>query len=117
MRYIESGIQVQCVKWFRLVYPHLALNLFSVPNGGSRHRVEGAIMKAEGCTAGVSDLLLLAPSPKGYHGLCIEMKRPKAYQRPSQKAWQACVEAQGYKYIVCRSLDEFRTEIFTYFHE
>lgn len=48
MKHEESRIQQACIKWFRLQYPKLALNLFAVPNGGARKRIEGAIMKAEG---------------------------------------------------------------------
>lgn len=109
----ESRTQIVCVRWFRLQFPKLALLLFSVPNGGARRRVEGAILKAEGSTAGVSDLLLLYPS-KGYHGLCIEMKTPKGKQQPSQKRWQLEVENAGYKYVICRSFDDFMTEINSY---
>lgn len=113
MRHIESHIQQNCVRWFRLAFPTLSLNLFSVPNGGSRRRIEGAIMKAEGIVAGVADLLLLYPSA-GYHGLCIEMKSPKGVQRQTQKDWQKAVEAQCYKYIIVRSFDEFRAEVSRY---
>ena len=74
MRHNESRIQTACVKWFRLQYPHFALNLFAVPNGGQRGKFEAKIMKGEGVTAGVADLLLLLPS-KGYHGLCIGRER------------------------------------------
>lgn len=113
MRHIESHIQQNCVAWFRLAYPTLRLNLFSVPNGGKRLRIEGAIMKAEGIVAGVADLLLLYPSG-GYHGLCIEMKSPKGVQRDTQKVWQRAVELQGYKYIIIRSFDAFRAEVTKY---
>ena len=30
----EHRIQVSCVRWFRLKYPHLFARLFAVPNGG-----------------------------------------------------------------------------------
>lgn len=113
MRHIESRIQIQCVKWFRLSFPKLRRLLFSVPNGGARKPVEGAIMKAEGTVAGVSDLLLLYPCD-GYHGLCIEMKTQKGRQQPTQKAWQEDAEWAGYKYIICRSLDDFMREIREY---
>lgn len=113
MRHQESIIQQTCVRWFRMKYPQLALLLFAVPNGGARRRVEGAIMKGEGVTAGVADLLLLYPS-KGYHGLCIEMKSPKGRQQPSQKTWQALAEWAGYKYVICRSLDGFIDEMNDY---
>lgn len=113
MRHKESEMQIKCVRWFRATYPKLARLLFSVPNGGARRRVEGAILKAEGVMAGVSDLVLLFPSCR-HHGLCIEMKTAKGYQRSSQKAWQADVEWAGYKYVICRSVDDFVKEIRSY---
>lgn len=70
-------------------------------------------MKAEGTTAGVSDLILLFPS-KRYHGLCIEMKWEKGKQQPSQKKWQRAVEEAGFKYVIARSFDQFMDEINTY---
>lgn len=113
MIHLESKIQQTCVAWFRLQYPELALLLFAVPNGGARRKIEGAIMKAEGTTRGVSDLLLLFPS-RHYHGLCIEMKSPKGKQQPSQKIWQRKVEWAGYKYALCHSVEEFMSEVNTY---
>lgn len=74
---------------------------------------EAAIMKGEGVTAGVADLLLLVPNGE-YHGLAIEMKTDVGRQNDNQKKWQKKVESQGYKYIVCRSFDDFRTEVCRY---
>ena len=118
LRHAESEIQQVCVFWFRHQYPQYALNLFAVPNGGGRSALEAAIMKGEGVTAGVADVLLLVPSGE-YHGLCIEFKK-KAYkyvgekvklvvtnQSAPQKEWQKAVEPVGYKYVVVRSLQEF----------
>lgn len=101
------------MKWFRLQYPRLTLNLFAVPNGGARWRTEAGIMNGEGVTAGVADLLLLYPA-KGYHGLCIEMKTPDGRQQPTQKAWQKAVEDAGYKYVICHSVEEFIEEVNAY---
>lgn len=114
MRNIESRLQCACVKWFKLQYPRLAKLLFAVPNGGARSAITGAILKAEGVTRGVADLLLLVPVRK-YHGLCIEMKTARGRQSASQKDWQKAVEKQGYKYVLCRSLDDFMDEIEIYF--
>lgn len=75
--------------------------------------VTGAILKAEGALRGVSDLLLLVPRGN-WHGLCIEMKADCGRQSPHQKAFQAAVTEQGYRYIVCRSFDSFRAEIEKY---
>lgn len=70
-------------------------------------------MVAEGIVRGVADLLFLYPS-QGYHGLCIEMKTAKGRQSDYQKQWQTAVESVGYKYVVCRSQDEFRQIIKDY---
>ncbi len=116
-RHEESRLQQACVRWFRLQYSGLALNLFAVGNGGARGRTEAAIMKGEGVTAGVADLILLAPSASGdFHGLCIEMKTTAkgSGQRPAQKEWQAAVERTGYKYVVCRTFEEFQEAVQAY---
>ena len=111
----ESLIQRACVAWFRAQYPTHALMLFAVPNGGGRSRVEAAIMKAEGVTAGVSDLILLE-SRGGYGALCIEMKTEEksSRQRPSQKSWQAAAEKVGNRYQGVRSLEEFQFIVKSY---
>lgn len=115
-RHNESLIQKQCVTWFRLQYPKIAKLLFAVGNGGARRRTEAAIMKGEGVTAGVADLLLLFPNSK-YHGLAIEMKTPTGKHQDSQKEWQQCVEAVGYKYTLCRSFEQFQDVINSYFSQ
>lgn len=109
----ESNLQKACVKWFCLQYPQLADVFFAVPNGGARSAVTGAILKAEGVRKGVADLLLLVPNKK-YHGLCIEMKTKKGRQSLSQRLWQWAVTRQGYKYIICRSVEDFVKEIEDY---
>lgn len=116
---LEHEIQCECVKRFRDKYPGYKRLLFAVPNGGFRNKATAGKMKAEGVLAGVSDLILLVPNDR-YHGLCIEMKWEKvdidskgkrhvtrSYQHDEQKAWQWAVECQGYKYVVCRSVEEF----------
>jgi len=107
----ESKIQIACVKWFRLQYP--LHNLFAIPNGGRRGKIEAAIMKGEGVLAGVADLFLSNPS-KGFHGLYIEMKTQKGKQNPNQIAFQRKVELSGYRYVICRSLDDFIEEVNKY---
>ena len=115
MRYIEEEVQINCVTWFRLQYHELALLLYHVPNGGKRGKVEAARFKAMGVQRGVSDLCLDV-ARGGFHGLRIEMKKISGDSRQSeeQREWQEAVEAQGYKYAVCRSLDEFITIVESY---
>ena len=111
MRHQESSLQIACVKWFRLQYPKLLLTSF--PNGGNRDRITGAILKAEGAVAGSPDLFLFLPN-KYFSGLAIEMKSEKGRQSESQIQWQKKAELFGYKYVICRSFEEFRNEVENY---
>ena len=116
-RHQESDLQRSCVAWFRETYPAHSLMLFAVPNGGVRSRTEGAIMKGEGVTAGVADLILLE-ARGGWGSLCIEMKTRdrSSRQRPSQKAWQLAAEAAGNRYAVIRSKQAFQALVTEYMH-
>jgi hypothetical protein len=44
----------------------------------------------------------------------VEFKTEVGKQSPAQIQWQAKVEAQGYKYVVIRSLEEFKKLIIEY---
>ena len=110
----EHRIQCACVRWFSLQYPQLHGRLFAVPNGGRRDATTAAKLKAEGVVAGVADLILLK-SNRDYGALLIEMKTLKGRQRDSQKQWQNIVCASNeYKYVVCRSFDDFQREVNDY---
>lgn len=105
-RHIESQIQRSCKRWFDYQYSQLAPLLFAVPNGGQRNAREAAIMKAEGVTAGVADMILLIPR-YGYSSLCIEFKTKTGRQTRTQKDWQKAAELNGAKYIIVRCFEEF----------
>lgn len=110
----EHRLQCACVRWFAYQHPELQGRLFAVPNGGRRDAVTGAKLKAEGVTVGVSDLILLK-SNSHYGALLIEMKTDTGRQSEGQKRWQNTVCAEGeYKYVVCRSVDDFRREVDEY---
>ena len=115
-RDIEHQLQVACVNWFNLQYPMLRGCLIAVPNGGRRDPVTGARLKAEGATAGVADLILFHRG-KDSGALLIEMKTPTGRQSPEQKRWQLKIQSQGYKYVVCRSLEEFMRVVTSYIRE
>lgn len=108
----EHRIQCQCVRWFALQYPKLRGRLFAVPNGGKRDVTTAAKLKAEGVVAGVADLILLVRNSK-YGALLIEMKTSSGRQSESQKEWQKIV-SDDYKYVVCRSVEDFIREIENY---
>ena len=104
------------MRWFRLAYPQHHHNLFAVPNGGYRTPTTAAKIKAEGALPGVSDLILLI-ARGGYHGLLIEMKTDKGRQSEAQREWQRLIEADGYKYVVVRSIEEFIRVVEAYLNE
>ena len=117
MRNNESKLQQACIKWFRLQYPHMANELFAIPNGGNRSPVTGAILKAEGVTAGVADLFLMTSRDYElcyYNGLFVEIKTETGRQQPSQKQFQSLCGQNGYRYVIVRSLDEFMAVIKNY---
>ncbi len=110
----EHRIQCSCVRWFAMRYPELGGRLFAVPNGGRRDAATGKKLKAEGVVAGVADLILLKSNSR-YGALLIEMKTATGRQRESQKQWQDAVCAKDeYRYVVCRSFDDFRREVEEY---
>lgn len=110
----EHRIQSACVRWFSLKYPKLRGRLFAVPNGGRRDQTTAGKLKAEGVVPGVSDLILLK-SNQCYGALLIEMKTSTGRQCESQKQWEQTVCADGeYKYVICRSFDDFRREVSDY---
>lgn len=109
----EHRLQSSCVRWFRMQYPQWGHSLFAVPNGGRRDKATGARLKDEGVLAGVADMILLRQS-KGYGALLIEMKTKAGRQAASQKEWQKAVEADGYRYVICRSLEEFMAAVTEY---
>ncbi len=112
----EHNLQVACVEWFRYQYPRLTMRLFAVPNGGYRDRKTASKLKDEGVISGVSDLILLKPN-RHFHALLIEMKVTEKYSRQSdeQKKWQNdLTRLDEYKYVVCRSIDDFMREVNDY---
>lgn len=112
----EGRIQAECFAWFWNEYPQFRKTLFHVPNENDRsdsNIIQGAIRKSLGVVSGVSDFLfLVARGP--YHGLCIEMKDERGRQKPAQIEWQSIIESQGYRYVICRSLEQFKIIIKEY---
>lgn len=107
----EHAEQVNLVKWFDLQHKALRGRLVAIPNGGDRHPVVAAKLKAEGVRKGYPDLQLLVPA-NGYHGLLIELKRVKGGRvEPEQADWLDWLNQQGYMAIVCRGADEAREAI------
>lgn len=118
----EGQLQIACVRWFRLQYPAYASLLFHPKNeaDGATSGKKIAINAASGVVPGVPDLILALPSmkdgktgiiyenPEVYFGLGIELKYGKTNnQSANQKRFQGYWQCAGYKYALCRSLEDF----------
>lgn len=110
----ENQIQADCVAWFNNTYclkhhiPRCAI--FSVPNGGTRNKIEALTLKATGMKAGVSDIIILLPN------IClfIEFKTETGVQSEVQKQFETTVTALGFRYSIIRSLKDFKQLITQY---
>lgn len=107
MKHTEHDIQSTFILWCkynRIRYPELDL-IFAIPNGGVRDAVTGFRMKREGVRAGVPDLFLPAPR-EPFHGIFIEMKAKGGRASQPQRDMMLALSAQGYKVVMCYSVDE-----------
>jgi len=118
----ERQLQIMCVDWFRIQHPKLFI--FSVPNGGTRHKLEAINLRREGATKGVSDLIVMLSDG---NTLFIEMKRPASKkinpktgnwnkvaggkQSPEQNQFQETCETLGHTYVLVDSFDLFKEKI------
>ena len=109
----ERQIQIECVSWFRMRYPEASKVFISVPNGGARNAWTAKNLRDEGALSGVADLILLVPK-KGYASLCIEMKKPGGRVSDTQKTFCEAAKAFKNKYVVCFSVEEFKTAVREY---
>lgn len=114
MRHLESHLQQICLKWARLQYPLCRVLLFSVPNGAHLSQVQARILKAEGMTAGVPDMIFMQHSADyKYACLCIEFKTEKGRQSEHQKAFEEALP-KDYRYDIVRSFEQFK-ELIDYY--
>lgn len=105
----EDDIQISIIKWAVLQKYKgrpLTYYLVHVPNGGYRKGREGAKLKRMGVQAGYPDLILDIPKG-GYHGLRIELKKPKgSVTRDNQKQRIAALIDEGYYAEVCKGFQD-----------
>lgn len=100
----EAVTLMRVVKLHEGKHPALRL-MFAVPNGGDRHKIVAAKMKAEGVKSGVPDYIL--PVPRFPHvGLAIELKSMTGYASREQKQWIEDLRAQGWRAEVCRGWEQ-----------
>jgi len=104
----ESELQKACVKWFDDNISPTQAFLFSVPNGGSRHKLEAINLKKEGLKAGVADLILLLA---GGTIIFIELKHGKNAQSAKQKEFEGTAKGLGFNYYLIRTFKDFKVVV------
>ena len=116
-RQLEMQLQAKCVLAAWNDFPETRKLLFHVENEDQHGSAfTGSIRRAQGIVRGVSDLILLIPRGR-FHGLMIEMKTKDGYQSSFQREWESLVKAQGYRYEVIRSEEDFRALLTEYLSE
>ena len=117
MKQVEHEEQVNLIKWWSLVHKQFGISehlLFAIPNGGQRNIIVASKLKAEGVRPGVPDLFLAVPK-KDYHGLFIEMKKPKGGRvSDSQKEMIDDLNQLNYLSVVCKGWNEAKAAIEQY---
>lgn len=120
MKSIEHAEQVLLMQWWALAHQQFGVPeqlLFAIPNGGERNIIVAARMKKEGVRAGIPDLFLAVPKG-GFHGLFIEMKKPKGGRvSKNQSSMMKLLSEQGYSAKVCCGWVEARAEIERYLRQ
>lgn len=106
----EYKIQQQIVMYYR---NNFCLNhhspqhvIFSVPNE-SKSKKETIQKIAIGMLSGVSDLIIL----RAGETIFVEVKTATGQQSQKQKEFQSIVEKLGYRYLLVRSLNDFKEKI------
>lgn len=93
---LEDDEQIAFVNWFKLKYKDYLI--FSIPNGGSRNKIEASKLKKTGLTPGIPDLAILMPNKEI---LFLEMKRQKGgILSPAQKTIIKIIEKLGFTVLI-----------------
>lgn len=105
----ESKLQQEIFNWYSNNYCLKFHNprglIFSIPNGGTRNKLEAITMKATGLLAGASDLIVITPNGKL---MFVELKNETGLQSDKQKDFQNRVSDLGFEYHLIRSIEEFK---------
>ena len=99
----EDVFQAHCFRWFWGTFPEYRY-LLHYNNNNSANKREGDRNKAKGIVSGVADLEFYRNGKLTF----IELKLPKRYQSPEQKEFQAKVEAEGFRYEIVKTFEDFK---------
>ncbi len=117
MKSLEHSEQVSLMQWWALQCRRFGIHeplLFAIPNGGQRNIITAKRMKDEGVRSGIPDLFLAVPRGN-FHGLFIEMKKPRGgVVSDNQKVCMEMLSTNGYCVTVCHGFIEAKTAITAY---
>ena len=102
MKNEEYNLQKKCVQWFNYQYPKQQGLLYMNFNN-PKNKINGALMKAAGMVAGVSDLTYLHKGQAYF----IELKTPQGRMSEKQKLWESQVTGALFPYSVVREFSDF----------
>ena len=109
----EFHEQCAVVDWLLRQYPDTLMTI--APNGIQLTMLQGVRFKRMGYLAGTADILIFEPRGR-YHGLFIEMKRPKGgVVSDKQKEFLQRANERGYYAVVCCGFEEAKKVIDDYF--
>jgi hypothetical protein len=105
----ESKIQQEIFIDFHNKHPNFIIH--SVPNGGTRNKIEAIELKRTGLVAGIADLIIHLPG-----GVCVmvEVKNKRGKQSKEQIKIQNKMIAMNSNYLLVRSLEDFNNQIQKY---
>lgn len=103
LRITEHQIQVAFMQWWRWEYQCSPLCYANV-NAARRSYALAAYMRAEGLTAGIPDLTI-AVARGNYHGMYLELKKPKQKPTAAQFEMLQRLNAEGYYAVWADSLE------------
>lgn len=98
----EHQLQQKIVKYWNENYPKHRKCLFHVEQS-AKNGIQGALQKALGVVAGVSDLILVLKGKV----LFIELKTDIGKQSPTQIEFERQITELGHEYHVVRSFEQF----------
>jgi hypothetical protein len=105
----EKKIQAEFIAWrnqHKRAFPVLN-SIFAVPNGIWAFKSVAKGMVSQGMTAGIPDIVCLAPShDRRYHGLLIEFKNEAGEPSDEQKFFFKHFSDLGYRTALCRRADD-----------
>ena len=102
----ESKIQQECMIWYRNSYLNTNNIFASIPNEG-KNAIEQIRKKSTGMYAGFSDTIIIHFGKIFF----IEFKDEKGRQSDKQKEFENKIIANGFRYILVRSLEDFKKAI------